>query len=312
MKLKFDSNLDYQMEAIKAVTDLFNGQTSMMSYFSLNGQTGFDIVNFNPKTEQLEKEEQKFGQGVGNRLTISKKVVLENLRKVQTFHKLAPSESLKDLDFNIEMETGTGKTYVYLRTIFELNKLYGFKKFIIVVPSIAIKEGVYKTLQITEDHFKLLYDNEVYDYFVYDSGKLEQIRNFAINSNIEIMVINIDAFNKSFTDKSLDDSTKTNNSNIIHRAQDKLSGYKPIDMIAETNPVVIIDEPQSVMGGKGEEAVKSLNPLCTLRYSATHKEIQNLIYKLDAVDAYEKELVKRIEVASFESVKSHNKAYLKP
>lgn len=311
MKLKFDSNLDYQQEAIKAVTDLFDGQTSMMSYFSLNGQTGFDLINFNPETEQLEKEEQKFGQGVGNRLTISKRDVLENLRKVQTFHKLAPSESLKNLDFNIEMETGTGKTYVYLRTIFELNRLYGFKKFIIVVPSIAIKEGVYKTLQITEEHFKLLYDNVVYDYFVYDSGKLEQVRNFAINSNIEIMVINIDAFNKSFTKTSFDDTKKTNNANIIHRPQDRLSGYKPIDMIAETKPIVIIDEPQSVMGGKGEEAVSYLNPLCTLRYSATHKEIQNLIYKLDAVDAYEKELVKRIEVASFESEKSHNRVYLK-
>ena len=309
MKFKFDSNLDYQTEAVKAVTDLFDGQSSMMSYFSINGQTGFDYLQF--QDGEYKQESQQFGQGVGNRLTISRYDILENLRKVQTFHKLAPSESLNSLDFNIEMETGTGKTYVYLKTIFELNKLYGFTKFIIVVPSIAIKEGVYKTIQITQDHFKGLYDNVIYDYFVYDSGKLEQVRNFAVSSNIEIMIINIDAFNKSFTKGSLDDTKKTNNSNIIHRAQDKLSGYKPIDLIAETNPIVIIDEPQSVMGGKGEEAVEHLNPLCTLRYSATHKEIQNLVYKLDAVDAYEMDLVKGIEVASFESVDYHNKAYLK-
>ena len=284
MKLKFDSNLGYQTEAVKAVTDLFDGQSSLMSYFSINGQTGFDYLQF--QDGEYKQESQQFGQGVGNRLTISNYDILENLRKVQTFHKLAPSESLNSLDFNIEMETGTGKTYVYLKTIFELNKLYGFTKFIIVVPSIAIKEGVYKTIQITQDHFKGLYDNVIYDYFVYDSSKLEQVRNFAVSSNIEIMIINIDAFNKSFSKANFDETKKTNNTNIIHRAQDKLSGYKPIDLIAETHPIVIIDEPQSVMGGKGEEAVEHLNPLCTLRYSATHKEIQNLIYKLDAVDAY--------------------------
>lgn len=297
MKLKFNPNLEYQDEAVKAVTDLFDGQNSMLSYFTVTGQQGI----------------YDSGQGVGNKLEISEEDILKNLRKVQSYHKLAPSESLSKnhLDFNIEMETGTGKTYVYLKTIFELNKLYGFKKFIIVVPSVAIKEGVYKTLQITRDHFKGLYGNVIYDYFVYDSSKLEQVRNFAVSFNIEIMVINIDSFNKSFNKSSFDSSKKTNNSNIIHREQDKLSGYKPIDLIAETNPIVIIDEPQSVMGGKGEEAVSSLNPLCTLRYSATHKEIQNLIYKLDSVDAYEQHLVKGIEVASFESLDYHNKAYIK-
>ena len=311
MKLKFDSNLNYQTEAIKAVTDLFKGQTSDISYFSINGQTALDYIHFNPEKNELEKESQQFGKGVANILNVSPKSILKNLRKVQTFHKLAPSESLGSLDFNIEMETGTGKTYVYLKTIFELNKKYGFTKFIIVVPSIAIKEGVYKTIQITKDHFKGLYGNIIYDYFVYDSSKLEQVRNFALSSNIEIMIINIDSFNKSFTKGSFDETKKTTNTNIIHRPQDKLNGYKPIDLLAETNPIVIIDEPQSVMGGKGEEAISYLNPLFTLRYSATHKEIQNLIYKLDAVDAYEMNLVKGIEVASFESQDYHNKAYLK-
>ena len=293
MKLKFDSNLDYQTEAVNAVVNLFKGQISMQQEFTVGGQSTLDS-----------------NKGVGNKIDISNDDILENLRKIQSYHKLAPSETLSSLDFNIEMETGTGKTYVYLKTIFELNKEYGFTKFIIVVPSVAIKEGVNKTIEITKEHFDELYntlDNEfIYDYFVYDSSKLEQVRNFAVSPKIQIMIINIDAFNKSFIDPS-----KETKANIIHREQDKLSGYKPIDLIAETNPVVIIDEPQSVMGGKGEEAVSYLNPLCTLRYSATHKEIQNLIYKLDAVDASEMELVKQIEVAGFVSEGYHNEAYLK-
>ena len=165
MKLKFDSNLDYQTEAVNAVTDLFNGQNSMHQYFTVSGQSTLDS-----------------SQGIGNKIDISNEDILENLRKVQSYHKLAPSETLPSLDFNIEMETGTGKTYVYLKTIFELNKKYNFTKFIIVVPSVAIKEGVNKTIEITKEHFKGLYDNVIYDHFVYDSSKLEQVRNFAVNS----------------------------------------------------------------------------------------------------------------------------------
>ena len=202
---------------------------------------------------------------------------------------------------------GTGKTYVYLRTIFELNKKYGFTKFIVVVPSVAIREGVYKTLEMTKDHFKRLYDNTIYEYFVYDSQKPEQVRNFAVSDNIQIMVINIDAFRKSFTDP-----TKENKANIIHRPNDRLNGNKPIELIQETNPIVIIDEPQSVdTTPKSREAISSLNPLCTLRYSATHRDKHNLMYKLDAVDAYEKKLVKQIEVASIEVEDYHNAAYIK-
>ena len=291
MKLKFNPNLDYQQEAVNAVIDLFKGQNALKSYFTVVGQVGLE----------------NSGLGIGNKLDISNQDILENLRKIQVKHRLPVSESLSSLDFNIEMETGTGKTYVYLKTIFELNKRYGFTKFIIVVPSIAIKEGVYKNLQITKEHFKGLYDNVTYDYFVYDSSKLEQVRNFSVSSNIQIMIINIDAFNKSFTDP-----TKETKANIIHRENDRLNGYKPIELIQETNPIVIIDEPQSVVStSKSKEAINSLNPLCTLRYSATHKEIQNLIYKLDAVDAYEKNLVKQIEVAGFKSEDYHNKAYMK-
>lgn len=194
-----------------------------------------------------------------------------------------------------------------MRTILELNKNYGFSKFIIVVPSLAIKEGVYKSLQITKEHFKDLYDNTIYNYFVYDSSKLEQVRSFAVSDNVEIMVINIDAFRRSFTDPS-----KETKANIIHRPNDRLNGMKPIELIQETRPFVIIDEPQSVdTTPKAKEAIKSLNPLATFRYSATHVERNNLVYKLDAVDAYNLGLVKQIEVAGFETRDYHNKAYLK-
>jgi len=297
MKLQFDSNLDYQTDAVDAVVDLFKGQNSMLQYFTVSGQASFSDTG-------------KVGQGIGNKLDISEKDILDNLREVQIRNRLNPTQSLNSLDFNVEMETGTGKTYVYLKTIFKLHQEYGFTKFIIVVPSIAIKEGVKKTIEITKDHFRGIFENVNFDSFVYDSSKLEQVRNFAVNSNIQIMVINIDAFNKSFSKSSLDDTKKQNTSNIIHREQDKLSGYKPIDLIAETRPIVIIDEPQSVLGGKGEKAISYLKPLCTLRYSATPPDKKNMVFRLDAVDAAEKDLVKQIEVATFISEGYHNDAYL--
>ena len=207
------------------------------------------------------------------------------------------------------METGTGKTYVYLRTILELNKAYGFKKFIIVVPSIAIKEGAAKSLEITKDHLRSLYNNVIYDTYIYDGSKPEEVRSFAVNDNVSIMVINIAAFRKSF-----DDPDKESKANVIHRSIDKLNGMRPITLIQETNPIVIVDEPQSVEGkgaSASKKAMASLNAMCTLRYSATHVEKHNLVYKLDAVDAFDLELVKQIEVASFESMGYHNKAYFK-
>lgn len=304
MKLKFNPNLEYQDDAVASIVDLFDGQNSMRGYFTFTGDVPLDTGS----TEYS-------GQGVANKFDISPdEDILKNLRKIQTDNQLPPSETLSSstMDFNIEMETGTGKTYVYLKTIFELNKKYGFTKFIIVVPSLAIKEGVYKSIEITKDHFQGLYDNVTYDAFIYDSSKLEQVRNFATQSNIQIMVINIQAFSRSFNPSALDETKETNNTNIIHRYNDKLNGYKPITLIQETHPIVIIDEPQSsVSTPKSKQAVQSLNPLATLRYSATHKEIQNLVYKLDAIDAYNMNLVKQIEVAAFESRDYHNKAYLK-
>lgn len=296
MKLKFDKNLEYQQQAIASVVDLFRGQTPMQSNFSVspyNGQIGM----FNTEN------------GIGNRLELDEEEILKNLQEVQLRNGLPQTKFLRagEYDFDIEMETGTGKTYVYLRTILELHKNYGFSKFIIVVPSIAIKEGVYKTLQITEEHFKELYDNPIYNYFAYDSSKLEQVRSFAVSDNVEIMIINIDAFRRSFTDP-----TKENKANIIHRPNDRLNGMKPIELIQETRPIVIIDEPQSVdTTPKAKEAIKSLKPLFILRYSATHVEKHNLVYKLDAVDSYNLGLVKQIEVAGFTTKDYHNTAYLK-
>lgn len=296
MKLKFNANLQYQEDAIAAIVDLFRGQTPM--------QSNFTVTDYAGKVGLYDN-----GHGIGNKLELDADEILVNLKDVQLRNGIQQANELKQnqYDFDIEMETGTGKTYVYLRTIFELYKNYGFSKFVIVVPSIAIKEGVFKSLAITKEHFFGLYDNSIYDYFIYDSSKLEQVRSFAVSDHIEIMIINIDAFRKSFTDP--EQETKAN---IIHRTNDRMNGLKPIELIQATNPIVIIDEPQSVdTTPKSKEAIKSLNPLCIFRYSATHVDKHNLVYKLDAVDAYKQELVKQIEVAGFESKDYHNNAYIK-
>ena len=199
------------------------------------------------------------------------------------------------------METGTGKTYVYLRTIFELNKRYGFTKFVIVVPSVAIKEGVYKSLQMTDDHFRALYSGTPFEYFLYDSAKLGQVRNFATSPQIQIMVVTVGAINKKDVNNLYKDSEKT-------------GGEKPIDLIRATRPILIVDEPQTVDGGlagRGKEALGAMNPLCTLRYSATHVDMHHMVYRLDAVDAYERKLVKQIEVASATVEDAHNRPYVR-
>ncbi|MCB5279611.1 MAG: DEAD/DEAH box helicase family protein [Candidatus Cloacimonetes bacterium] len=298
MKLKFDSNLDFQDQAIQSVVDIFKGQEVAKSLFT---------VSAGAYTQRLDRLSSS-GVGVGNKLDISEDEILENLNQVQLRNGLLQTKTLVGNDFDVEMETGTGKTYVYTKSMLRLNQEYGFTKFIIVVPSIAIKEGVYKSFKVTEEHFKEIFDNAPYDYFVYNSDKLEQVRNFAVNDCISIMIINIDAFRRSFDDPN-DDSKKAN---IIHRPNDKLNGMKPIDLIKETNPIVIIDEPQSVdTTAKAADAIGSLNPLCIFRYSATHVKKHNMIYRLDAVDSYEKKLVKGIDVAGFSSENQHNDAYIR-
>ena len=304
MKLHFEPNLDYQMQAIEAVCDLFRGQEVCRTEFTVTMKAPMPVGgDLFPGTqpEQMTLGLAESDLGVGNRLTLLDDELLKNLNDVQLRGGLPPSGSLTSGDFTVEMETGTGKTYVYLRTIFELNKRYGFTKFVIVVPSVAIKEGVYKTLQITEDHFKWLYAGVPFDYFLYDSGKLGQVRNFATSLNIQIMVVTVGAINKKDVNNLYKDSEKT-------------GGEKPIDLIKATRPIVIVDEPQSVDGGlegRGKEALDAMNPLCTLRYSATHVDKHHMVFRLDAVDAYERKLVKQIEVASATVEEAHNKPFVR-
>jgi len=260
LRLKFDPKLDFQIDAINSVVDLFKGQTKRTFDYT------FQII---PNILDLPREK-----------------ILENLQEVQSRNGL-PLSTIDDLkepyNFTIEMETGTGKTYVYLRTILELNQKYGFKKFIIVVPSVAIKEGVLKTLDITKEHFKQLYDNLPYTYFPYKSDNLVMVRMFGQDTNLQIMVITRDAFNKDI--------------NIIHNIHDKM-GDKPIEIIKKTNPIVILDEPQKMGGEATLWGIEQLNPLFVLRYSATHRDIYNLVYRLTPFDAYNLGLVKKIEVLS--------------
>ena len=298
MKLKFDSNQAYQWDAVNAVVDLFDGQP-------LN-QSDFEVA-IKPFSTSVWESVLQTTLGVGNNLLLSDEALLKNLHQIQERNDLENIPELAGYNFSVEMETGTGKTYVYLRTIFELSQRYGFKKFIIVVPSVAIREGVLKNLQITEEHFKSLYNNVPLEYFVYDGKKTSKLRQFAASNQIQIMIINIDAFRKNFT--GTEEDVK---SNVIYKESDKLSGRQPIEFVQVTRPIVIIDEPQSVDSTeKAQEAIKALNPLCTLRYSATHKNPYNLVYKLDPIRAYELRLVKQIVVASVVGSDSHNGAYLK-
>lgn len=303
MKLHFEPNLDYQLQAIDAVCDLFRGQDACRTEFTVTMQLPQPETELFPggQPEQMTLGVAETDLGVGNRLTLLDDQLLSNLRDVQLRGGLAPSGVLTSGDFTVEMETGTGKTYVYLRTIFELNKRYGFTKFVIVVPSVAIKEGVYKSLQITEEHFKGIYAGVPVDFFLYDSAKLGQVRNFATSSSIQVMVVTVGAINKKDVNNLYKDSEKT-------------GGEKPIDLIKATRPIVIVDEPQSVDGGlkgAGRTALDAMNPLCTLRYSATHADKHHMVYRLDALDAYERKLVKQIEVAAATIEDAHNKAFVR-
>ncbi len=293
MKLHFEPDLDYQHTAIEAVCDLFRGQETNRTEFTVTRRPDGGVQG---ELGLVESE-----RGIGNRLTLLDDEIIGNLKDIQLRNGLPPSSDLTSGDFTVEMETGTGKTYVYLRSIFELNKRFGFTKFVIVVPSVAIKEGVYKTLQITEDHFKGLYSGQPFDYFLYDSAKLGQVRNFATSPTVQIMVVTVGAINKKDVNNLYKDSEKT-------------GGEAPIDLIRATRPVIIVDEPQSVDGGlegRGKQALGEMHPLCTLRYSATHVDKHHMVYRLDAVDAYDHKLVKQIEVASLEVEGGHNKAYLR-
>ena len=321
MKLHFESDLPYQIDAIEAVCDLFRGQEVCRSVFTVTAQA----LGGAGTQQGFEGKQFTESGGIGNALKLLvDEHVNENLQGIQLRNGLPPSQPLKDnqpLDFTVEMETGTGKTYVYLRSVFELNQRYGFTKFAVVVPSVAIKEGVNKTLQITREHFENLYPAaKGYEFFQYDSDKLGQVRNFATSPNIQIMVITVGAINK-FGDEAAaqaeeSDETKRRekSKNKMYRASEKTGGERPIDLIRQTSPILIVDEPQSVDGGidgKGKKALAHMSPLCTLRYSATHVDKHHMVYRLDAVDAYEQRLVKQIEVAAATVQGGNNKPYVK-
>lgn len=291
MKFKFDANQPYQIDAINAVIDIFKGQPINKGDYE---------IRFERAGEGLYASQKLTDLGVGNNLFVDDNKVIENTKSIQKTNNIHQPHSIqsKGKNFAIEMETGTGKTYVYLRTAFELNEKYGFKKFIIVVPSVAIREGVLKSIELMKDHFMQLYNNAPFNYFVYDSKRVSELRGFAIGNEMQLMIINIDSFNKA-----------TNN--VIHQPNDRMSGRRPIEFIQHTNPIVIMDEPQNMESQKAKESINSLKPLCTLRYSATHRDKYNLLYSLDPVKAFQLRLVKKISVASVLNDNDPNAAFVK-
>jgi len=280
MQFRFDAKQEFQLRAIEAVVDLFNGQPRLETGMTLEFESGVAAV--------------------ANRLDLDEAALLANLHAVQRRLILPEDAALQCLDddietaaeprlarfanFSVEMETGTGKTYVYLRTALELYRRYGLRKYIVVVPSVAIREGVLKTLQVTERHLRELYHNAPYRYYVYDSANLTQVRQFAMSDGVEIMVMTIDAFNKA--------------SNVIHQSTDRLLGETPVHFVQASRPILILDEPQNMESELRIKALAALDPLFALRYSATHRNPYNLVYRLTPYEAYRQRLVKRIEVAS--------------
>ena len=280
MKLRF-KHQKFQADAAKAVVDVFAGQPYLTPSYMMDRGSGF--------YQQTLTDEEDFTGWSNHKIVpeLSDRIILENLQKVQRTNQLKPSAKLEGhFNLTIEMETGVGKTYTYIKTMYELNKHYGWSKFIVVVPSIAIREGVYKSFQVTQEHFAEEYGKKV-RFFIYNSAQLTEIDRFASDNSICAMIINSQAFN-----------AKGKDARRISMKLDEFRSRRPIDIIAKTNPILIIDEPQSVEGKQTKENLKQFNPLLTLRYSATHKSdsIYNMVYRLDAMEAYNKRLVKKISV----------------
>ena len=279
LKLQF-KHQKFQADAAKAVVDVFAGQPYLTPSYLMDRGVGY---------QQSITDEADFTGWRNERIVpqLSDKIILERLQKVQRTNQIKPSEKLEGhYNLTIEMETGVGKTYTYIKTMYELNKHYGWSKFIVVVPSIAIREGVYKSFQVTQEHFAEEYGKKI-RFFIYNSSQLTEIDRFASDSSINVMIINSQAFN-----------AKGKDARRIYMKLDEFRSRKPIDIIAKTNPILIIDEPQSVEGTQTKERLKEFCPLLTLRYSATHKadSIYNMVYRLDAMEAYNKRLVKKIAV----------------
>lgn len=284
MRLRF-KHQKFQADAAKAVVDVFAGQPYLTPSYMMDRGNGY--------YQQTLTDDEDFTGWSNHKIVpeLSDRIILENLQKVQRTNQLKPSEKLEGhFNLTIEMETGVGKTYTYIKTMYELNKHYGWTKFIVVVPSIAIREGVYKSFQVTQEHFAEEYGKKV-RFFIYNSAQLTEIDRFASDNSICAMIINSQAFNARGKD-----------ARRISMKLDEFRSRRPIDIIAKTNPILIIDEPQSVEGKQTKENLKQFNPLLTLRYSATHKSdsIYNMVYRLDAMEAYNKRLVKKIAVKGIE------------
>ncbi len=294
MRFQFDANQEYQLRAIDAVAGLFRGQPRSETRLEFAAGSGFAAVP--------------------NRLDLAEDTLLRNLLDIQEENGIAPDAALQHIEqtvelpegtqeirfpnFSVEMETGTGKTYVYLRTALELFRRYGMRKFIVVVPSVAVREGVLKTLEITQAHFREHFDNLPYRFYAYDSANLSQVRQFALSDTVEILVMTIDSFNKA--------------SNVIHQNTDRLPGVEvPIQLLQAVRPVLILDEPQNMESEARVAALAALHPLFALRYSATHRNPYNVVYRLTPVEAYRQGLVKRIEVAGVEQGLDANQVFLR-
>jgi type III restriction enzyme len=291
MKLQFKEQ-KFQIDAFKAVVDCFEGQPLKTNRFTLERskeiirkakQAALGDTQMRMETDVLED--------IGYRnssIQIPESQILDNLKKVQRRNEIHESKLIErptgtnsGYNLTIEMETGTGKTYTYIRTMYELYKKYGWSKYIVIVPSIAIREGVYKSFQVTQDHFQELYGHKIAP-FIYNSSSPQDIENFASDNRISVMIINTQAFNARGAD-----------ARRIYQELDQFGTRRPIEIISQTNPILIIDEPQSVDGKKTLESMQDFKPLFTLRYSATHRVEYNKVYRLDALDAYNQRLVKK-------------------
>ncbi len=289
MKFKFKIQ-QYQTDAVENTVAVFRGQPShTLSTYRR------DLGTYQNQRIIYKEEEAGYGN---HRLELDKQTILRNIRSIQNLYDIVPSETLSKgvapVNLDIEMETGTGKTYVYIKTMFELNKQYGWSKFIVVVPSIAIREGVAKSFTMLEEHFMELYAKKA-RWFVYDSSNLQQLDSFSSDSGLCVMIINTQAFAAS-----MKEGGRSKESRIIYSKRDEFGSRRPIDVIAVNNPIVIMDEPQKMEGDATQAGIKRFNPLFVLNYSATHKTKHDTVYALDALDAYRQQLVKRIHVKGFE------------
>lgn len=303
MRFQFDPHQPYQASAIEAVTDLFDGQPADADQLV----TTFRLL---PSEPALFDQDEVSGQvsldiaaevgAVGNNLVLDEDTILANVQRVQDRNGLESAQALADgLQFDVEMETGTGKTYVYLRTAFELAKRYRFTKFIILVPSVAIREGVKTSIDLMREHFRHLYPEINMDASVYAGERAEEVRDFASATSLQFLVMTIDSLRG---DK---------NTRIMHQTRDKLAGLRPLDYLRATRPIVIMDEPQNMESQLAQSAVADLDPLCTLRYSATHRVTRNVVYRLDPLDAHQLGLVKTIVVSDAQELGGSAKPYVK-